>query len=211
MIDRRHAILLLGPTGSGKSPLGHLLEQSGRWGRRCVHFDFGAELRKAGKGTRGQGLTPSEQAVVRLSLRNGTLLENEHFPIARQLLTTFLRRARVGAGDLVVLNGLPRHAGQAAGVAEILEVVLVVSLCCMPQVVLDRIRHDPAGDRRGRVDDDLDAVTGKLRLFGEQTLPLIGWYRDRNVPVVELEVGSASLPDELNRQLPTRLPADAGA
>ncbi len=40
------AILLLGPTGSGKTPLGQALEKKGLAGRRCVHFDFGANLRE---------------------------------------------------------------------------------------------------------------------------------------------------------------------
>ena len=39
------AVLLLGPTGAGKSPLGDWLEARGLWGRPCHHFDFGANLR----------------------------------------------------------------------------------------------------------------------------------------------------------------------
>ncbi|MCX7427258.1 MAG: hypothetical protein NTW96_16720 [Planctomycetia bacterium] len=47
MTDTRNdAMLLLGPTGSGKTPLGDLLERRGLGGRRCVHFDFGAHLRR---------------------------------------------------------------------------------------------------------------------------------------------------------------------
>ena len=44
------AILLLGPTGSGKSPLGDELEANGLNGRRCLHFDFGRRLRRAAEG-----------------------------------------------------------------------------------------------------------------------------------------------------------------
>jgi hypothetical protein len=39
------ALLLLGPTGAGKTPLGDWLEAHGLWGRPCHHFDFGANLR----------------------------------------------------------------------------------------------------------------------------------------------------------------------
>jgi adenylate kinase family enzyme len=42
----REAILLLGPTGSGKTPLGQVLERRGLWGHRCSHFDFGDNLRE---------------------------------------------------------------------------------------------------------------------------------------------------------------------
>ena len=41
-----HALLLIGPTGSGKTPLGELLERSGLWGRPCRHFDFGERMRR---------------------------------------------------------------------------------------------------------------------------------------------------------------------
>ena len=40
------AVLLVGPTGCGKSPLGQLLERLGLKGMRCLHFDFGKRLRK---------------------------------------------------------------------------------------------------------------------------------------------------------------------
>ena len=39
------AALLLGPTGSGKTPLGDIIAQRGLWGANCRHFDFGANLR----------------------------------------------------------------------------------------------------------------------------------------------------------------------
>ena len=43
---RPRALLLLGPTGSSKTPLGQLIEQRGLWQTRCLHFDFGANLRQ---------------------------------------------------------------------------------------------------------------------------------------------------------------------
>jgi adenylate kinase len=42
---KHQALLLLGPTGSGKTPLGERLERRSLRGRRCHHFDFGASLR----------------------------------------------------------------------------------------------------------------------------------------------------------------------
>ncbi|MEE8450650.1 MAG: hypothetical protein V3R99_02015 [Thermoguttaceae bacterium] len=44
--NRNRAALLLGPTGAGKTPLGRLIEQRGLWGVRCLHFDFGDNLRE---------------------------------------------------------------------------------------------------------------------------------------------------------------------
>ena len=40
------AVLILGSTGSGKTPLGEYIEQNGLNGIKCHHFDFGACLRR---------------------------------------------------------------------------------------------------------------------------------------------------------------------
>ena len=47
---RQPGILLLGPTGSGKTPLGDRLQIRDLWGRRCHHFDFGVRLRDVAYG-----------------------------------------------------------------------------------------------------------------------------------------------------------------
>jgi adenylate kinase len=198
-------LLLLGPTGAGKTPLGDYLERYGLWGRCCHHFDFGAQLRAVASGRSGAELTGSEREVVLASLHRGTLLEEEHLPIARKVLEDFLRERIDRPGDLVVLNGLPRHRGQAVALAAILPVVLVISLECPPETVLERLRRDPAGDREGRADDTLEAVAGRLRIFRERTQPLLDWYRERNVPILKLEVGPDTRPADLYPRL-TALP-----
>jgi adenylate kinase family enzyme len=141
-MDRMQAILLIGPTGSGKTPLGNWLASNGWHGRRCRHFDFGAHLRA------GTGLTGEEQAFVTGLLARGGLLENEHFHIAEKIL-----RAAV-AGDeeaLIILNGLPRHVGQARGLESLLSVIGVVVLAAGATTVLARLAHNSGGDRTGRM------------------------------------------------------------
>jgi len=44
--QRHPAILLLGPTGTGKTPLGNVLALRGWRGQPCLQFDFGANLRE---------------------------------------------------------------------------------------------------------------------------------------------------------------------
>jgi len=39
--DRPEAVLLVGPTAAGKTPLGDALQAGGLWGRACRHFDSG--------------------------------------------------------------------------------------------------------------------------------------------------------------------------
>lgn len=184
-----HAVLLLGPTGSGKTPVGDLCERAGLWGRRCAHFDFGVHLRKAAKeGGSRWGLRADDLETIRCSVSTGVLLENESFHIARALLSGFVGQQQVTNEDLLVLNGLPRHAGQARDMEDLVHVRMVVTLWCVPDVVRQRIRLNTGGDREGRGDDSPAEVTEKLRLFTDRTLPLITYYHKRGVRVEQFDV-----------------------
>ena len=108
------AVLLLGPTGSGKTPLGEIIEQRGLCGTPCRHFDFGANLRDVVSRDRTDGqIGRAEIDFLKGVLQSGTLLEDEHFPIARRILQSFINHNGVDGTTRIVLNGLPRHAGQA--------------------------------------------------------------------------------------------------
>ena len=85
------AILILGPTASGKTPLGQFLENHGLWGRRCFHFDFGEQLRGAISGHTDTGaLSSNDIQTIKKVLRTNALLENSQFHIAAALLRGFL-------------------------------------------------------------------------------------------------------------------------
>ncbi|MDK1032856.1 MAG: hypothetical protein QGD94_12675 [Planctomycetia bacterium] len=102
------AILLVGPTGSGKTPLGELLEERGLWEKRCFHFDFGRALRTVVEGGSDNGtFSRDELDFLAGVLRSGALLEDEHFHIAEKLLTSFIAERRITGEDILVLNGLP--------------------------------------------------------------------------------------------------------
>ena len=77
----------------------------------------------------------------------------------------------------MVLNGLPRHVGQAEGLESLVDVRVVVHLSCTAEDVVRRIASNVGGDRTGRVDDDLAAVRRKLAVFAERTAPLLDHYR----------------------------------
>ena len=154
---RWKAVLLVGPTGSGKTPLGQLLEKEGLWGRPCLHFDFGETLRASATQQTGQ-LTRSERDAVKKSLTTGTLLENEHFSIAKKLLVNYLTKRNANEDTLIVLNGLPRHIGQAKVIEAVIEMQALVSLECEPVIVWERIRINAGGDRGERADDTLEEV-----------------------------------------------------
>jgi len=196
------AILLLGPTGSGKSPLGDMLEARGIFGRRCAHFDFGAQLRKIDETqVAPPGLTQDDVTFIGRVLREGALLENEQFYAAQAIVDAFAQEKALAADDLLVLNGLPRHVDQARDVDVLVHVETVIVLECTPEVVRERIRRDTGGDRAVRVDDSIEELERKLATFHERTLPLIGHYRARGASIQTIEADAHTRPETVVAQL----------
>lgn len=192
------AWLLVGPTGSGKSPLGDEIERRGLGGSRCVHFDFGAVLRSiaADPGARS-GLGPSEVEVVRVSLASGALFEDRDLPMIVRIVEGFVGARGLGAGDRLVLNGLPRHVRQAEGLAGLVDVELVVELEADAEVIRGRMRLDPDGDRAGREDGAPAAVGRRIADYVGRTRPLLAHYRERGVPIVTVPVGANTRAGEM--------------
>jgi len=203
------AVLLVGPTGSGKSPVGALLERRGGF----RHFDFGAELRAAAAGRRG--LSPADTAFVRSLLATHALLPDDRFDVARELLDAFLAASPFDpARERLVLNGLPRHVAQAQALARTVRVDAVVVLEADAATVAARVARRRRGeglDHAGRDDDSPEAVARKLAIYTERTRSLIAWYEaQEGVRVVRVHVGAATPETELAEQVAAAL-ADAHA
>lgn len=195
------ALLLLGPTGSGKSPLGDWLQAHGLGARNCHHFDFGANLRSVVGNGPSERFSANEVQFLGRVLDEGVLLENESFHLAAKILTDFLARRRVASDDWLILNGLPRHIGQAHALAAVLHVDLVIQLICDAAIIGERLRRNTGGDRAGRVDDAGDLVARKLVTYRERTQPLIAFYQERGATLVELKVEVDTQPAALARQV----------
>jgi adenylate kinase family enzyme len=166
-----------------------LLEEKGLGETRCFHFDFGANLRRIGGSPEDSGrYTGDEIGTVRRSLETGVLFEDENFPLAVKILGEFIEATGVTPEDLLVLNGFPRHEGQARGLAGLVDVRRVVLLEAGAEVIRGRIREDTGGDRTGRADDAFAHIRSRLGIFEERTLPLVDFYRGRGVPVTRIEV-----------------------
>ena len=192
------AILIVGPTGSGKSPLGDLLEARGFRGKRCFHFDFGSNLRAAAKGSRPrEPLTNDDVETIRSVLDTGALLEDEQFHVAEKILLGFVSKNGVEEGDIVVLNGLPRHIGQAGMLDSIVKIERVICLECSPEVVAGRIRANTGGDRTHRNDDSLGEIRNKLEIFNKRTAPLVEHYRERGAEIITVNVGEETTAEEM--------------
>jgi adenylate kinase len=192
------ALLLLGPTGAGKSPLGDFIEENGFKGSRCGHFDFGAHLRQADSDPGDYpALTADDARIIRNVLHSGALLENHQFSIVEKLLTAFVAKKALGPTDWVLLNGMPRHIGQAEAVRIFADVKYVIYLRCDESMVHRRIAANVGGDRTGRDDDDLRLIRQKLSIFTDRTAPLVAHYKAAGVAVVEVPVGLETTPREI--------------
>jgi adenylate kinase family enzyme len=200
-------MVLLGPTASGKTPLGDFLEEHGLWGRRCAHFDFGARLRHAAAGDDGLAfLSCDDLVVIRDVLGRGALLEDDQFSIAQKILRQFLSERQVDEQTLVVLNGLPRHSGQARALADLVDVKAVVVLDCMPEVVVRRIAMNTGGDRLQRTDDCLEAVRHRLDIYHARTAPLVDYYRRLGIAVMDVVVGLHTQPGDVAAEIASHQP-----
>ncbi len=199
------ALLLVGPTGSGKTPLGEELAQRGLTGRRALHFDFGAQIRRSVRFPPPDLFSQEEVSFLQDVLATGALLEDEHFPLALKILRWFISEVGLQAGEWLILNGLPRHRGQAQAMAGYVRVATVVELCCPAEVVIQRIQSNAGGDRAGRLDDHLPLVERKLEIYHSRTRPLIDFYKELGTPIIHLHVGPTTTAVELATSLEAQL------
>jgi len=191
------SILLLGPTGVGKSPLGDVIAQKGMFGRRCHHLDFGSELRDAvSREDRSAAYTHNELAFIHGVLERGLLLENEHFSLAAKIISLYLERVRFQERDMLILNGIPRHAGQARDITTIAAIRAVIVLDCSPDDVVHRIQNNVGGDRTERIDDNRELIEKKLSIFRERTKPLIELYTQRGCALYRISVPANMTPTD---------------
>lgn len=205
---KRTGILLLGPTGAGKSPLGDRMEQAALNGRAFRHFDFGANLRHIVSEERpGGDFSAEELDFLHDVLRTGALLEDDRFPLAERILRRFLDRNCRESGTEVVLNGLPRHLGQAEAVGNLVRIHTVVSLACSADVVLARIGTNVGGDRADRADDNRSDVRRKLEVFAGRTEPLVDHYRQAGSSILVLPVTAEMTADSAWKTLQPQLAA----
>ena len=196
------AILLLGPTGVGKSPLGDIIASRGVLGHTCHHLDFGAELRRAlSGGEASASYRPDELDFIRGVLECGLLLENEHFHLAEKIISLFLQRVVFSPANVLILNGIPRHEGQARSLERTVHVTAVIVLDCCASDIRCRIENNIGGDRTERIDDTADLITKKLLIFRGRTAPLVDYYDKRGCKIYRLQVTSHMNPDEAYNML----------
>ena len=196
------SVLLLGPTGVGKSPLGDHIVRHGLFGRSALHLDFGAELRSiASRADTPSLFSRAELDFITGVFERGLVLENEHFPLAEKILSLHLDRAGYCSDSILVLNGIPRHAGQARGIDRISAIWALVVLDCTANTVYCRLRENVGGDRIGRMDDGEALVEKKLRIYHERTAPLIDHYAKTGRKIYRVNISVTTTVDDAYQKI----------
>ena len=172
-------IVLLGPPGSGKGTQAELLvEKLG-----LPHISTGELLRSAAKA--GTELGKKAKRVT----DRGELVSDD---IMLGLITE--RLSRGDTKDGFILDGYPRNIIQAKALDEILErqgqpMVEVLHIDLDSEQVVQRIAGRAA--KEGRSDDVEEVVRNRLRIYIEQTAPLIEYYTGKGVLSRVLGQGTA--------------------
>ncbi|MEF8780297.1 MAG: adenylate kinase [Haloferacaceae archaeon] len=191
-----HRILLLGAPGAGKGTQSKRLAEA----YDLEHVTTGDALR-ANKDMETEHGTPREY------MEAGELVPD---PVVNEIVEAALSEA-----DGFVLDGYPRNLSQAEHLSEITDLDLVAYLDVGEEELVDRLtgrRVDPeTGDiyhtefdmpedeeirerLEQRDDDTEEVVTERLRVYEENTAPVIDYYRERG-DLVEVD-GEAS-PEEV--------------
>jgi adenylate kinase len=164
-------ILLLGPQGAGKGTQGKLISRE----YVVPHIATGDILRAA----IAAGTDVGRKAEPILS--SGQLVPDE---IMIELIRDRLAREDTERG--FVLDGFPRTAVQAEALDEMLSEIdrplgVVFEFQLPEEMAVQRLLR--RAQEEGRADDTPEAIRTRLRLYHEQTAPLVEYYRARGILV----------------------------
>jgi adenylate kinase len=167
--DAAERLLLFGPPGSGKGTQAALL--AARLGVPAI--STGEMFRQAVKADSELG------RQVRAVLARGNLVDDA--------TTSEVVRGRLAQADArrgFILDGYPRTLAQAETLEEILhargESLDAAVFLEVPEAEVVR-RMSGRRDQAGRVDDNPEVVRGRMRVYEEQTAPLVDYYGRRGL------------------------------
>lgn len=167
-------LLLIGPPGSGKGTLARMFAQDG-----YVHLSTGELLRERAR----------TDAALAAALATGNLIEDA-------TVTALLRDAAQGH-DRVLLDGYPRTLTQVPLVDELFAGAAVQALHLdVPEpTLLARIAR--RGADSGRPEDAQDKAAHRLRIYDQDTAPLLSVYAQRGVL---RSISGSGTPEEVERR-----------
>jgi adenylate kinase len=165
-------VVIMGPPGAGKGTQGKL-----------IAADAGIPHVNTGDMFRAEVAAESDLGRrIRTILDAGDLVPDD--------LTIEVVRSRLAQDDTVdgfVLDGFPRTLAQAEALDRVLEELdrgelsVVLDFHVSDEVALDRLLGRAA--EQGRSDDTPDKIQHRLRVYHEQTEPLVEYYLARGILV----------------------------
>ena len=189
-------LVLLGPPGSGKGTQAARLKE--RLG--VPHISTGDLLRAEVAAGSPLGLQAKEV------MARGDLVSDE---ILLGMLEDRLARDDVRNG--FILDGYPRNLAQAGALDGLLERLgqpfdAAVQLAVDNELLIERLAGRAKDE--GRADDNPDSVRKRLKVYDEQTAPVIAFYREHGQLTVVDGVGSL---DEVFDRIMAAIGADKTA
>ena len=194
----KSVIVLLGPPGSGKGTQGEMLSE--RLG--YVRLSTGDMLREAVR----NGTELGKKAKTYMD--SGALVPND-------LIIGLMKEKIAQAEGGVILDGFPRTVEQADALDQQLQVDLALNLDVPDEELINRLtkrrscpdcnavyhliynppKTESVCDKCGaklyqRDDDKEETVANRLKVYRENTMPLIGYYEKKGVLVTIKGVGS---------------------
>ena len=182
--ERYKTILLFGAPGAGKGTQGKILGRiPGFFHLACGDvfrsLDMSSDLGKQFLEYSGRGeLVPDELTIEMWR-------QNMH---AQTTLSLFKPKK-----DLLVLDGIPRNAGQAKALEGHLEVLLVIHLVCPDiEAMVGRMRRRAL--KENRLDDaDEKVIRNRFKVYDDETRPVLEHYN----PSLVHEVNALGSPAEV--------------
>lgn len=162
-------IVFFGPAGAGKSVQGQIL--AARHGWRWL--------------SAGQLLRDTHDAELLKEMSSGALIKT-------QTVNKIMSQAFLRAQDInhLVLDGFPRELSQAKWLVDSLpehkrSIGLVIVLEVPREELLKRLQI------RGRLDDTVEGINERLRIYRTQIYPILTYFNEQHVPIVHISgIGS---------------------
>ena len=179
-------IILIGTQGSGKSTQGNLLTKR----LHLPYLSMGHIFRNM-----AQEKTPQGRHIKEL-LASGILVPDE---ITLKSIEVYLKRSEYKKGW--ILDGFPRTLAQAKKFSHRLDAVFYLTLSDKESLWRLSGRKD-AGIDADRKDTTIKAIRKRIELFNKKTLPVIDFYRKKDLLV---EVNGERSVEEINKDIYSRL------
>ncbi len=164
-------IVLIGPPGAGKGTQAKMLEQS----LRLPQVSTGDLFRHNLKNCTELG-----------KLAQTYMDKGELVPDAVTVAMVKDRLSQADASRGAVMDGFPRTQAQANAFDELLA-ELGGQIAVVPNIVVDREelvrRLQKRAQIEGRADDSEDTIRNRMRVYEEQTKPLLDYYEQRGLVV----------------------------